>query len=166
MRKLHLIPLFICIGLFQMKATAQVQLITTVPITVPTVLDLSLTSGSLNTFNFNTTSLIDLGITLSSATTLTYKSNQAWHVTIAAASANFTSASATPMPASVIQYRLHGSGSYTALSATAVSLLGTTGSPVTRGTGTIVLDFFLNPGYSYAPATDYTMTIKYTITNP
>ncbi|MHB8208017.1 hypothetical protein [Mucilaginibacter sp.] len=137
-----------------------------VNITVPMVLDLTTATGALNTVNFNTTALLDNGITLTNATTFTYSSNQAWYVTIKAASANFSGSSSTPMPASVIQYRLNGSGgSFTALTATAASLTGTTGTKNSRGTSTIGVDFFLNPGYIYAPATDYTITINYTISN-
>jgi hypothetical protein len=167
MRNLCFIFSFFLLGIVHTQTYAQLVIFQTVNITVPTVLDLSVTSGSLNTLNFNSTTLLDNGITKLNATTLTYKSNQSWHITIAAASANFTSISPTPMPASVIQYRLNGSsGAYTPLSTTAASLTGTTGAPIIRGTGSIGIDFSLNPGYIYAPATDYTITINYTISNP
>jgi hypothetical protein len=166
MRKLYIIQLFICVGLFQMKANAQVQLITTVPITVPTVLDLEFKSGQNPSANFSTTAIVDAGITLSPATILTYKSNKAFHVTINAGAANFTSSpsTATTMPASLIQYRITGGSAYTALSTTPASLDGAAGSNA-RGTANISLDYHLNPGYIYEPAL-YTMSIVYTISTP
>jgi hypothetical protein len=167
MRKLYIIQLLIYIALFQVKATAQVQLITTVPITVPTVLDLEFKSGQNPSANFSTTTIADAGITLSPATILTYKSNKAFHVTIQAGAPNFSSSptTSTIMPPSMIQYRLTGGSTYTALSfTTAASLDGAAGSNA-RSTGNISIDYYLNPGYIYEPAL-YTMNIVYTISNP
>ncbi len=165
MRKLSLIASLFLIGILHISAYAQIVQQATINIVVPTVLDLEFSSGPNPSANFTNTTLVDAGIPLSNGTILTYKSNQAFHVTINAGAANFTSSSPTPMPASVIQYRLHGSGSYAALSTTPGSLDGTSGSPITRGTANIAVDFLLDPGYIYDPAT-YTMSIIYTISNP
>jgi spore coat protein U-like protein len=137
----------------------------TMAVQISQVLDLAVTTGSSLTFNFNTIALIDAGITQTNAATLTYKSNQPWYINIAANTANFSGTSPTPMPASVITYRLTGGPTFTPLSTTAASLTGTTGAKNARGTGTVGVDFKLNPGYIYAPATDYSMTITYTISN-
>lgn len=69
------------------------------------------------------------------------------------------------MPASVVQFKLNGSGTYTPLSNTATSLSGTTAAKNARGTATIGVDYKVNPGYAYAPAQDYGMVITYTISN-
>jgi hypothetical protein len=128
------------------------------------VLDLSVTSGSSLTFNFNSIASIDAGIQQLGAVTLTYRSNQPWYVNVQANTANFGGTSPTPMPCSVIQYRLNGGSSYTTLTTSPTSLTGTTSSKNARGTGTIGVDYKVNPGYAYAPATDYNLTITYTIT--
>ena len=131
------------------------------------VLDLQVTTGSALTFNFNSIALLDAGITQTDAATLTYRSNQPWYINIAANSTTFSESAGgnpTPMPASVIGYRMTGGSTYTPLSTTATSLDGTTGSKNARGKGTVSVDFFVNPGYTYAPETDYAMTITYTIT--
>ena len=166
MKKYYLILLTLFIG---MHTSVFAQLIKTqsVAINFSSVLDLSITSGQNPSANFNTTTLIDNGITKLNATIFKYSSNQAFHVSIAAASANFSGSSPTTMPASVVGYRLNGNtGSYTPLSTTPASLDGTSSATITRGTNTIGVDFFINPGYIYAPATDYTLTINYTISNP
>jgi hypothetical protein len=140
----------------------------TMGVQITQVLDLQVTTGSALTFNFNSIANLDAGITQLSAATLTYRSNQPWYINIAANSATFSESAGgnpTPMPASVIQYRLNGgSPTFTTLTTTATSLDGSTGSKNARGKGTVGVDFFLNPGYIYAPATDYSMTITYTIT--
>ncbi|MEJ6979307.1 hypothetical protein WG906_02520 [Pedobacter sp. P351] len=139
----------------------------TIDIIVPTVLDLEVTSGANQVVDFNQTSKIDNGIELLSATILTYTSNKAWFITIKSGSSNFTGGmGGSPMPASVIKYRINGSGSpYVALSATEQALVATTGSKYPRGTGTTTIDFNVNPGYIYPPADNYSLQIIYTISN-
>lgn len=149
-------------------ALAQTRyLMKTVDIVIPTVLDLQITSGANPIVDFNETGKIDAGIELQSATSITYRSNKAWFITIQAANANFSGGLAgTPMPASVIGYRLSGTGNnYTALTATAQPLVATTSSKNVRGTGSYSLDFRIDPGYIYPPAQDYTLQIIYTISN-
>ena len=137
----------------------------TVAVKIAEVLDLGVTSGGTVTFDFNSIATLDAGITQTNAVVLTYKSNKPWFININANSANFTGASPTPMPASIIQYKLNSGGTFTALSTTPASLTGTSGAKNARGTSTIGVDYKLNPGYIYAPATDYGMVVTYTISN-
>ena len=159
----------VIVTLFTTNSNAQV-LGTAAPtgtfaVKISEVLDLAVTSGASNTFDFNTIAKIDAGIETLNAVTLTYKSNKPWFVNVNANSANFTGSSATPMPASVVQFRLNGAGAYSTLSATPSSLSGTSASKNARGTATIGVDYKVNPGYAYAPAQDYGMVITYTISN-
>lgn len=166
MRKSLIISLLFFIGLFHRNAFAQtVFLQTTVPITIPTVLDLQITANTATSANFNSTATLDNGITFSNGTTLTYKSNKAYFITINSQTANFTGGSNPAMPASVIGYKLHTNPTYVALSSTAANLVGALGSESTRGTGTWSIDFLVNPGYLYPAATNYSITIVYTISN-
>jgi len=160
--------LLLIISIFRSDAYTQTRYVTkTVDINIPTVLDLQITSGANPIANFDQTGKIDAGIELLAATSITYRSNKAWFVTIQAANANFSGGLAgTPMPASVIKYRLSGTGNaYTALSSTAASLVATSASKYPRGTGSGSLDFRIDPGYIYPPAQDYTLQIIYTISN-
>lgn len=166
MRKLFTSITVIFIGFFATNVNAQIEINTTVPITVPSVLDITFSSGQNVTANFNTTSLIDHGISLTNGTIFKYSSNQAFHISLAATSANFSSSSPTPMPASVVQFRRNGTTTYTALSTAATSLYGTSGSTIPRGTGSVGIDYVINPGYTYAPSTSYLLTLQYTISNP
>ena len=166
MRKLFTYFTLIFIGFFAKNAKAQVEINTTVPITVPTVLDITFTSGQNVSANFNSTTLIDQGISLTNGTIFKYSSNKAFHITLAATSANFSSSSPTPMPASVVQFRRNGTTTYTTLSTTAASLYGTSGSTIARGTGSVGIDYIINPGYTYAPSSSYLLTLQYTISNP
>lgn len=142
-------------------------LVKTVPITIPTVLDLQIISGANPVVDFNVTSKLDNGIELLGATMITYRSNKAWFATIKAGSTNFSGGvGGTPMPASVIKYRINGSGSaYTPLSSVDQALLASTASKYQRGTGTGSIDFDIDPGYNYPPAQNYSLQIIYTISN-
>ena len=137
----------------------------TFAVKISEVLDLAVTSGATNTFDFNSIAKIDAGIETLNAVTLTYKSNKPWFVNVNANTSNFTGASVTPMPASVVQFKLNGAGSYSTLSATPASLSGTSVAKNTRGTAVIGVDYKVSPGYIYAPAQDYGMVITYTISN-
>lgn len=129
------------------------------------ILDLAITSGATNTFEFNTIAQIDAGIEVQNAVTLTYKSNKPWFVNINANSPNFTGSSATPMPCSVLMFKLNGSGSYTPLSTTPSSLSGTSALKNPRGAASIGVDYKISPGYTYDPANDYGLVISYSISN-
>jgi spore coat protein U-like protein len=163
-RLIYLIVITIC---FSVKANAQIGNATqtgTLGVQISQVLDLAVTTGSAITFNFNTIALLDAGIEQTNAVSLTYRSNQPWYVNVQANTANFGGTSPTPMPCSVVQYRLNGGSSYTTLTTSPTSLTGTTSSKNARGAGTIGVDYKVNPGYIYSPATDYSLTITYTIT--
>lgn len=156
------------LGFFNVNTFSQTRYITkTVDIIVPTVLDLAISSGANQVVDFNQTSKIDNGIELLNATILTYKCNKAWFITIKSGSSNFMGGlTGTPMPASVIKYRINGSGSpYVPLSALEQSLIATSGTKYPRGTGTTTIDFNINPGYIYPPADNYSLQIIYTISN-
>lgn len=160
--------ILLLVGSLNSEIFSQTRYLTkTVDIIVPTVLNLEVTSGANQIVDFNQTSKIDNGIELLGATTLTYKSNKAWFITIKAGSSDFTGGLAgSPMPASVIKYRVNGSGnSYVPLSAIEQSLVATTGSKYPRGIGTTTIDFNINPGYIYPPADTYSLQIIYTISN-
>lgn len=147
---------------------AQVRYLTkTVTITVPTVLDLQLNTGANQVVDFNMTSKIDAGIELLGATTLTYSTNKAWFVTIKSSTANFSGGDAgNPMPASVIEYRINGSGgAYIPLSSSDQPLLATSAAKSVRGKGSSSLDFRINPGYIYPAAQNYSLQLIYTISN-
>ena len=139
-------------------------LVKTVDIVVPTVLDLQITSGANPVVDFNQTSKIDNGIELLAATSLTYRSNKDWFITIKAGSANFIGGLAgSPMPASVIKYRVSGIGAnYIPLSTIEQPLFPAIGP---RGTGSGTIDFKIDPGYNYAPAQNYSLQVIYTISN-
>jgi len=170
MKKILLAGSFIIASLL-LNNTAEAQVLgTSAPtgtfaVKISEVLDLAVTSGSTTTFDFNTIAKIDAGIETLNAVTLTYKSNKPWFVNVSAGSANFTGSSITPMPASVVQFKLNGASTYSTLSATPASLSGTSAAKNTRGTSTIGVDYKVNPGYDYAPAQDYGMVITYTISS-
>ncbi|HXI00506.1 MAG TPA: hypothetical protein VNI52_09565 [Sphingobacteriaceae bacterium] len=169
MKKVIFAATFIALSvIFSNQASAQLG--TAAPtgaftVKISEVLDLAVTSGATSTFDFNTIAKIDAGIETANAVTLTYKSNKPWFVNVTANSANFTGTSATPMPASVVQFKLNGAGSYSTLSTTPTSLSGTSAAKNARGTATLGVDYKVNPGYDYAPAQDYGMVITYTISN-
>ena len=137
----------------------------TFSVKIAEVLDLAVTSGAITTFDFNSIAKLDAGIETTNAVTLTYKSNKPWFINVTANSANFTGSSPTPMPASVVQFKLNGASTYVPLSTSPTSLIGTSAAKNARGTATIGVDYKVNPGYSYAPADDYGMVITYTISN-
>ena len=168
MKKLISLPIFILTLILTNNAFAQIG--TSAPtgtftVKIVEVLDLAVTSGANNTFDFNSIAKLDAGIESLGAVTLTYKSNKPWFINVNAGSANFTGSSPTPMPASVVQYKLSSGGSYTPLSTTPTTLSGTTAAKNARGTASIAIDYKVNPGYAYAPATDYGLTVTYTISN-
>jgi hypothetical protein len=156
------------IVVYQIPGTAQTRYIQkTVDVVIPTVLDLTLASGPNPIADFNTTAKMDAGITLLNQTIFNYKSNKSWFVTIQTNTASFSGGVAgNSVPVSVIKYRLNSTGgTYTPLSTVASPLAGTSASKLSRGTGSNGVDFFIDPGYIYAPAQDYTVQIIYTISN-
>lgn len=171
MKKVLLTALFTSLLIITGATTSNAQALGTAAPTgtfavkISEVLDLAVTSGSTVTFDFNSIAKLDAGIETLNAVQLTYKSNKPWFVTLNANTANFTG-TVTNMPASVIQYRLNGNtGAYTPLSTVPSALTGSSSTKNAIGSSTIGVDYKLNPGYNYAPATDYGMVITYTISN-
>lgn len=168
MKKVITVASFIIASLSISDAKAQLGTAAptgTFSVKIAEVLDLAVTSGASNTFDFNSIEKIDAGIETLNAVTLTYKSNKPWFVNVKAQTANFTGSSETPMPASVVQYRLNGTSTYNVLSDVASSLNGTSATKNSRGTASMGVDYKVNPGYSYAPSNDYGLVIVYTISN-
>jgi hypothetical protein len=134
-----------------------------VTITVPEVLVLQPANSPALNFNFNSTTALDNGLVIT-GTTIRYYSNKAWFVTIQSGSANFSGGQGN-MPASVLKFKNSQNSTFTDLSPTAQSLSGTTGAKNMRGTGTIGVDFKMDPGYLNPPANNYSITVTYTISN-
>src|SRR5579862_4256564 len=98
----------------------------TMTVQISSVLDLQPIS-SVNTYNFSSIAILDAGITQTNAVVLGYKANNLWHVNIMANSPTFSEVAGgnpTPMPASVIQWMLHGGSTFTPLTTTAASVNG------------------------------------------
>ncbi len=166
-RTLFLLLFIVASGIYT-RVNAQVNIPTatgTMGVSISQVLDITVTTGSSLTFTFNTIALLDAGITQTGATVVTYRSNMPWYINISATNFTETGAGSLTMPASVIQFRLTGGSTFTPLSTNPVSLDGTSLIKNTIGKGTVSVDFFVNPGYIYAPANDYSSTITYTISN-
>ncbi|HYK76376.1 MAG TPA: hypothetical protein VEV16_05320 [Daejeonella sp.] len=164
MKKLILVTLSIVL-FYAATSKAQTKTATgTFAVKISEIIDLTVSSGNALTFDFNDMSKLDNGIEQLNAVTLTSKSNQPWFVSVKANAANFTGGDVTtPMPASVIKFKNADGGTYLPLSTTDAALSGTAGSKNPRGTSTIKVDYRLDPGYAYGPASDYAMTITYTI---
>ena len=146
-----------------LKCFGQTYYLQPVPIDIPEVLVLQPANSPALNFNFNSTTALDNGIIVS-GTTIRYYSNKAWFVTIQSGSANFSGGQGN-MPASVLKFKNSQNSTFTDLSPTAQSLSGTTGAKNTRGTGTIGVDFKMDPGYQNPPANNYSITVTYTISN-
>jgi hypothetical protein len=132
----------------------------TVTLTLQNKIDIAVEgTPSGNTFTFSSAADYSTGITNLNASTFRVRSNQNFAVTVASATANFSSSATTTMPSSTLGVRLNGSsGSFSTLSTSAASL--TTGS---RGNSTFSVDYNANPGYDYDAGT-YTISVVYTAT--
>ncbi|HEY0667278.1 MAG TPA: hypothetical protein VGD22_03820, partial [Sphingobacteriaceae bacterium] len=81
MKKVIFAASFIIASLILTDANAQLGTAAptaTFSVKISEVLDLAVTSGSSNTFDFNSIAKIDEGIETQNAVTLTYKSNKPW----------------------------------------------------------------------------------------
>lgn len=132
----------------------------TVTLNLQNQIDISVVSGSATgtSFTFSTPGDYASGLTNLNASQFEVRSNKAWAVTVASSTANFSSASATAMPASKLGVRLANGTSYNQLSTTAANL--TTGA---RGSNTFTVDYNANPGFNYDAGT-YTLSVVYTAT--
>jgi hypothetical protein len=132
--------------------------------TIAQVLDLAVTTGQTVAINFPDIASLDNGVTVSNAVSLTFRSNLPWFVNVAANTPDFSGGDiTTPMPSTILQYRLNG-GTFAPLSTTASSVVGTTGAKIVRGAGTIGIDYRMDPGYVYGPGA-YSLNLTYTISN-
>ncbi len=139
----------------------------TVTAKIPVALQLSVTAGSSVSFDFTgKISQLATGIEQLNAVTLSYSSNMPWFISINASTANFSGGSNTaPMPASALQVRDNGTNTYSTLTTTPISILGTTGSKIAPGSGTVGIDMKLRPGPTITPASNYSLGITYTISD-
>jgi len=166
MKKLVLNVVVILITVFAAK-TASAQSSTqssAFTVNIALVKELSASGGTFN-YNFSTATALESGIASTDPVTLTYKSNGLSYISINAQAANFTGGEAgNPMPASVIKWRVGNSGSYTNLSNSPADVLGSASSKNARGTGSVAVNYLVQPGLTYAPASDYAINVVYTLT--
>ena len=132
----------------------------TVTLNLQNQIDIAVVAGTATGVNFVFDSPADYaaGITNTNASQFLVRSNKAWNVTVAAATANFTSTAATAMPSNKLGVRLANGTTYNQLSTTAVNL--TTGA---RGSGNFTVDYNANPGFTY-DAGAYALSVVYTAT--
>lgn len=136
-----------------------------ITVKIPEALSLSVTGGSNIDFDFTSDlSLLTTGIEKINAVTLTYQSNKPWFLNINSTAANFNGGDgANPMPSSIIQFKNTSGGTYVPLSTTSTSLSGTTEAKKPTGSSTVGIDYKITPGLNYAPASDYSIGVTYTI---
>jgi hypothetical protein len=108
---------------------------------------------------FSTADNYTNGVTADNAATLQVKSNKAYNVSVKAAAANFTSTSATTMPASVLAVKESAQATYVTLSSSDQGLL----SNQVRGTNSFNVSYKATPGFAYDGGT-YTLNVVYTAT--
>lgn len=145
-------------------ATANAQESSNVPqlvtLNLSNKIDISVVSGSATGTNFTFASTTDYadGLTNSNASQFQVRSNKEFTVTVKAATANFNTASATPMPSTVLGVKLSSGSTFQELSTTAATL--TSGL---RGIKTFTVDYQAKPGFSYDAGT-YELSVVYTAT--
>lgn len=133
--------------------------------TIATILDLAVTTGATVPINFPDINSLDNGVTVPGAVSLTFRSNLPWFVNVAANTTNFTGGDVnTPMPSTILSYRLGNTVTYIPFTTTASSVVGITGAKAARGAGTIGVDYYMNPRYDFG-AGNYAISLTYTISN-
>ncbi len=153
---LTLIALVIAVATVNAQTTSSAN--QTVTLNLQNAITISVGTATGTSFTFNTTDHYKNGLTNTAASTFNVKSNRPWAVTVAAATADFTSTATTKMPASVLGVRLNGGSNFTQLSTTAASF--TSGA---RGANDFTVDYNANPSYNYDEGT-YTLSVVYTAT--
>jgi hypothetical protein len=147
---------------FYVSANAQATSSTnhTVSLALQNQLEIVFTSGATGpTMTFSTADNYTNGVTADNAATLQVKSNKAYNVSVKAAAANFTSTSATTMPASVLAVKESAQATYVTLSSSDQGLL----SNQVRGTNSFNVSYKATPGFAYDGGT-YTLNVVYTAT--
>jgi hypothetical protein len=153
----------LCLILIATAASAQTTTANasqSVTLTLQNQIDIAIVAGSATgtAFTFNSPAEYASGLSNLNASQFQVRSNKAWAVTVAAATANFSGSATTTMPAGKLGVRLASGSSFSQLSTTAASL--TSGA---RGTSTFTVDYNANPGFNYDAGT-YTMSVVYTAT--
>lgn len=134
--------------------------VSNVAVTIATVTELTADNNNLATFAFTNGSELETGITQTNAVTIGYKSNKVTKVLIKASTSTF-SGGAGDMPVGVVSYKKNGAGSFVALTATDANL----STSQAKGSSSFGVDYKITPGLAYNPATDYAVTIEYTLTS-
>lgn len=140
---------------------------TTVTATVGTVISLSVTSNSAYSFNFNSITAVNSGITLSNVNSFSIKTNVNWQLAVSTTTAFFSGTgtwASTNMPASILQVWGTNANNKKILSTTAQTFqTGNRGNTSTSG-NTFSMSMSANPGYDYGPGS-YTITVMYTLSS-
>lgn len=132
----------------------------TVTLNLQNQIEISVVAGTATgtSFTFDSPADYAAGISHTSASQFQVRSNKAWSVTVAAATANFSSTTTTAMPSNKLGVKLSAGATYTQLSTTAASF--TSGA---RGSSNFTVDYNANPGFNY-DAGAYTLNVVYTAT--
>jgi hypothetical protein len=167
MKKILLaISLFALILIIRTEAKAQAPQTdvetSNVSVTIATVTELTANNTLLVPFAFTTGAELLTGITKANAVNLAYKSNKETTITIKAIGTGFftSTAGSTDMPVSVVEWKKNGVGSFVPLSTTAATL----SASQAKGSADFGVDYKITPTLAYDPATDYSVTIEYTLT--
>jgi hypothetical protein len=131
-----------------------------VAVTIATVTELTANNTNLATFAFTNGSELETGLTQPNAVTLAYKSNKITKIQIKALGSGTFTGGSGDMPVNVISYKKNGAGSFVPLTTTATDLSASLG----KGSSSFGVDYKITPGLQYDPATNYAVTIEYTIT--
>ena len=144
------------------KAKAQQTETSDIAVSIATVTEFTATSVNLAPFNFTTGAQLASGIEQTNAVNLAYKANKLTTISIKALGTHFSSPTAgnSHMPVSVIQWKKSSGGTYASLSNTDVNVA----TSQAKGSADVVLDYKITPTLAYDPASDYSVTIQYTLT--
>jgi len=136
---------------------------TSASITIPTVMQLSLSSGA-TTLTPPTSTDYDNGFVPDVGPTATVRCNQGWHMQVSAAAATWAAVAPARVnkPAADLQWSLAANGTFTGLTTTAVT---TVTGVATAGTAT---SFFYHTLYDWTLDTpgNYSLTVVYTLISP
>ncbi|HEY0896920.1 MAG TPA: hypothetical protein VGE15_10250, partial [Sphingobacteriaceae bacterium] len=138
-----------------------------VTLMIPQAIDLSVAEGNSIEFDFTADlkSLVS-GLEKLNAVILSYRSNVPWFLSISAGTEHFAGGDPSkPMPASLVQFRRNGTGTYSAISTVPASLSGSSSAKNSRGSATISIDYKIVPGFGYPSSNDYSIGITYTVSS-
>ena len=162
--KRNLLITSLCTLLFAITTNAAKSQVQTsnVAVTIATVTELVANNTVLIPFAFSTGEQLETGITQANAVNLAYKSNKLTKITIKALGSGFfnSAAGSTDMPVGVISWKKNGVGALIPLTTTSADL----SASQAKGSSNFGVDYKITPGLQYNPATDYAVTIEYTLT--